>query len=150
VGGRGRQDVAQGGDVATREEPLDRPLADVARPPRPARELLEPARREIMNARVVRKPRQDVLQAADGGRERGADRRAERDGCDGSCRAHWRTRADASRDAEAYRRRRRGHDDEKRLPARPPVREEELVAARALDRTRRRVELEPRAWTASR
>ena len=47
-----------------REQQLDRALADVARAPAAARVLLEPARREVVDQRVVREPGQDLLRAA--------------------------------------------------------------------------------------
>ena len=46
-----------------REQHLDRPLADVAGAPAAAGVLLQPARRQVVDQRVVREPGQDFLRA---------------------------------------------------------------------------------------
>ncbi len=66
-----QQQIAERREAAEREQQLDRPLADVARAPAAARVLLEPARREVVDQRIVREPGQDLGDAADLGRRDG-------------------------------------------------------------------------------
>jgi hypothetical protein len=65
-----QQQITDRRPAADREQQLDRALAHVARPPAPAGELLEAARREVVHHRVAREPRQDLLQCRQAGRER--------------------------------------------------------------------------------
>ena len=48
-----QQQITHRRGVAEREQQLDRALADVARAPAAARVLLEPARRQVVDERVV-------------------------------------------------------------------------------------------------
>ena len=70
------QDVAHGTEAAERSRSSTAP-ADVARSPAAARVLLEAARRQEVDERVLREPRQDLLHAPDLG---GAGRRVDGDG----------------------------------------------------------------------
>ena len=59
------QDLLDRFIVLERQEQFDRSLADVARPPRRTRVLLEPARHREMNHRVVREPWQRRVERCD-------------------------------------------------------------------------------------
>ena len=148
-----QQELAHGLEAAEREQQLDRPLAHVARAPAAARILLEPARREVVDQRVVGEPRQDLRQRPEAGRrrcvrgrvqvERARHARPEalrRRGVLRRERAHVgrgglhrRLAEEAARDAQPERPGRGAHQDQEGLPSRTSVCEEQLVAADALE-----------------
>src|SRR6185437_1437643 len=57
IGHDAKHDVAQRLSASQREQHLDRSLTDIARAPTAARVLLEAARREVMDERILRVPR---------------------------------------------------------------------------------------------
>jgi hypothetical protein len=61
-----QQQVAHGLGAPECEQQLDGPLTDVARAPAAARVLIEPARSEVVDQRIVREPRQDLCERRDG------------------------------------------------------------------------------------
>ena len=133
---------------AEREQQLDRTLADVARAPAAARELLEAARREIVDQRVVRAARAAARRGAcRPASVRAVGRHGDRQVVGGEAFRRRRRRRSASRhvgpfgdeaadDREAERARGRGLQHQVRLVARARRRR---TAARRRRRARRRL-----------
>ena len=71
-GEHAQQQVPHRPGFVQRQQHLGGPLADIARAPAAARKLLQPARRQVVDQRVVAEPGQHVDQARQRGRRRAA------------------------------------------------------------------------------
>ena len=138
-----QQQVAHRRGVAVREQQLGRALADVARAPAAARELLEPARREVVDQRVLAQPGQQLDEAAQAGVGGAVGRHGDRQVLGGEAfrRRGGRIRIrnvgplgdEATEDREAKRTRGRGLQQQVRQLAAHAVGEQALVAGHLLD-----------------
>ena len=138
-----QQQVAHRCAVAVREQQLHGALAHVARAPATARELLEPARGEVVDEGVLAQPGQQLDEAPQPGRcgvvvtrgDREPRRQAAGDEVGAVGRWHVGTELDqSSDDREARAARRRGGEHQVRQLARRSVAEQQLVATEPFDR----------------
>ena len=128
-----QQDIAHRPEAPEPEHQLDRALAHVARAPAAAGKLLQPARREVVDQRVLHEPRKNLRRALGRARVRRRDRQPTGDGIPKAGVAGAGGLDEMAFDGEVQGRRCGGDEAQEMPSARDTVREKQLVAPNRFD-----------------